>query len=222
MYEQTEKQMVTRTKKIFVGGLSASTVQADLTSYFTQFGKVEEAMLMFDRQTNRHRGFGFVTFDAEEAVEKVCEIHYHEINNKTVECKKAQPKDVMMPQAQKNRLNQAFIVQGSTTPTFGLPGMYLNPLNAMALGQLAYPMAAGGGAAYPRTLTVLGNYGGMPTYSAANIAAGNRNMAEMAYAQAGITDQTSLTQYLQSGHGQLQSIIPQTQATLLTLPNGYQ
>lgn len=76
--------MVTRTKKIFVGGLSASTVQADLTSYFTQFGKVEEAMLMFDRQTNRHRGFGFVTFDAEEAVEKVCEIHYHEINNKTV------------------------------------------------------------------------------------------------------------------------------------------
>ena len=42
--------MVTRTKKIFVGGLSASTVQADLTSYFSTFGKVEEAMLMFDRQ----------------------------------------------------------------------------------------------------------------------------------------------------------------------------
>ena len=43
-------QMVTRTKKIFVGGLSASTVQADLNAYFSTFGKVEEAMLMFDRQ----------------------------------------------------------------------------------------------------------------------------------------------------------------------------
>ena len=37
-----------------------------------------------------------------------------------VECKKAQPKEVMMPQAQKNtRLNQAILVQGGPTPAFG-------------------------------------------------------------------------------------------------------
>ena len=77
---KTNPKLVMRTKKIFVGGLSATTSLEDVKAYFEQFSKVKESMLAYDKVTNRHRGFGFVTFDNEDVVDKICEIHFHEIN----------------------------------------------------------------------------------------------------------------------------------------------
>ncbi|XP_034008745.1 RNA-binding protein Musashi homolog 2b isoform X9 [Gymnodraco acuticeps] len=121
---RAQPKMVTRTKKIFVGGLSANTVVEDVKQYFEQFGKVDDAMLMFDKTTNRHRGFGFITFEGEDIVEKVCEIHFHEINNKMVECKKAQPKEVMFPPGTRGRAR-------------GLP--YTMDAFMLGMGMLSYP-----------------------------------------------------------------------------------
>ncbi|NWR51302.1 MSI1H protein, partial [Regulus satrapa] len=101
---RAQPKMVTRTKKIFVGGLSVNTTVEDVKQYFEQFGKVSllsdvgsKLLLLGQKDFAFSLGFGFVTFESEDIVEKVCEIHFHEINNKMVECKKAQPKEVMSP-----------------------------------------------------------------------------------------------------------------------------
>lgn len=83
-----------RTKKIFVGGLSADLTEDEFKSYFEQFGRITDVVVMHDNVTRRPRGFGFITFDSENAVEDVLLKSFHGLGGKHVEVKKAVPKDV--------------------------------------------------------------------------------------------------------------------------------
>lgn len=61
--------------KLFVGGLAWATSDESLREAFEQFGEVNDAKVITDRETGRSRGFGFVTFsapgDAETAKESM-------------------------------------------------------------------------------------------------------------------------------------------------------
>uniref|UniRef100_A0A8R1EW51 RRM domain-containing protein n=1 Tax=Caenorhabditis japonica TaxID=281687 RepID=A0A8R1EW51_CAEJA len=134
--KRTQAKLVTKTKKVFIGGLSATSTLEDMKMYFETYGKVEDAMLMYDKATQRHRGFGFVTFDNDEVADKVCEIHFHEINGKMVECKKAQPKEVMLPvQLNKSRAAAARNLYGVAPETLLAYASYLPQFR----GNLMYP-----------------------------------------------------------------------------------
>jgi hypothetical protein len=58
--------------KIFVGGLPYHTTDQSLREFFEQFGDIEEAVVITDRQTGKSRGYGFVTMSNQAAAERAC------------------------------------------------------------------------------------------------------------------------------------------------------
>ncbi|XP_021287656.1 heterogeneous nuclear ribonucleoprotein 1 isoform X1 [Herrania umbratica] len=83
-----------RTKKIFVGGLASTVTEGDFKKYFDQFGSITDVVVMYDHNTQRPRGFGFITYDSEDAVDRVLHKTFHELNGKLVEVKRAVPKEL--------------------------------------------------------------------------------------------------------------------------------
>ena len=107
----------------------------------TSPGGVEDAVMLMDQITKRHRGFGFVTFQAEETVDLVCDLHYHTIKNKKVEVKKAQPKEAVMSASAASLLGKRLVMlpastTASSSPASGLVNIPLLQQPLMGLGQI--------------------------------------------------------------------------------------
>ena len=47
--------------KLFVGGLPYHTTDQTLREFFTQFGELDEAVVIIDKTTKKSKGYGFVS-----------------------------------------------------------------------------------------------------------------------------------------------------------------
>uniref|UniRef100_A0A8C5XSJ8 RRM domain-containing protein n=1 Tax=Microcebus murinus TaxID=30608 RepID=A0A8C5XSJ8_MICMU len=52
--------------KLFIGGLNTETNEKAFEAVFGKYGRIVEVLLMKDRETNKSRGFAFVTFESPE------------------------------------------------------------------------------------------------------------------------------------------------------------
>lgn len=73
--------------KLFVGGLSQTTNNASLRVYFSQFGEIEDAVVMMDNKTGRSRGFGYVKYRDPGSVKTALDAKPHKLNGKEIDAK---------------------------------------------------------------------------------------------------------------------------------------
>jgi RNA recognition motif-containing protein len=79
--------------KIYVGNLSYSTSSDDLRTLFEEFGSVDSAEVVMDRNTNRSRGFGFVEMSSgEEANAAISAINGKDVDGRPLNVSEARPK----------------------------------------------------------------------------------------------------------------------------------
>jgi RNA recognition motif-containing protein len=78
------------TKKLFVGGLSWGTTDDGLHDAFSRFGEIVEAKVITDRETNRSRGFGFVTFtEPDSATSAITEMNNAQLDGRSIRVNEA-------------------------------------------------------------------------------------------------------------------------------------
>jgi cold-inducible RNA-binding protein len=90
-------------KSLFVGNMSFQTTESELTTLFSQFGKVTRAHVAMDRETGRARGFAFVEMpNDDEAAKAIAGLDGKEIGGRNLKVNEARPKGAAGAPAPRN------------------------------------------------------------------------------------------------------------------------
>jgi len=139
--QQALPELHVTSKKLFIGGLKDDIGEAELRDYFSQFGTVANVEITKDRNTGQRRGFGFVTFDDYDPVDKVILMGQHEVCGHQIAIKKA------LEREQKEMIASGMTVRGGArgavrgAPGRGAPAPY-------ARGGRGGPRGGGAGGFY--------------------------------------------------------------------------
>jgi RNA recognition motif-containing protein len=80
-------------KKLYVGNLSYSVTHTDLAAWFAQYGTVQSALVIQDRDTGSSKGFGFVEMDTDAQAEAAIQgLHDNEHDGRRLSVAEAKPR----------------------------------------------------------------------------------------------------------------------------------
>ncbi|XP_008777247.1 UBP1-associated protein 2C-like [Phoenix dactylifera] len=136
-------------RKIYIGGLSPDISSETLLSFFGRHGDIEEGSVAYDKDTNKSRGFGFVTYKTAEAAKKAIDDPNKTLGGRNITVKladthkskviQAQVPAAMVPMAVP--FPAGFAQSGKSQSASPSPVGYAPYLPAMSAYPTAYPNA---------------------------------------------------------------------------------
>jgi cold-inducible RNA-binding protein len=80
--------------KMYVGNLSFDATETDIRELFSECGQVNEVAVVMDRETNRPRGFAFVTMNATEGMNNaIQQLNGKQWNGRPLTVNEARPRE---------------------------------------------------------------------------------------------------------------------------------
>ena len=80
--------------RLYVGNLSYGTDNNMLKTEFGAYGTVDEAVVIMDRDTNRSKGFGFVTMgNDDEGKAAMAALDAKDLDGRTIKVNEAKPQE---------------------------------------------------------------------------------------------------------------------------------
>ena len=79
--------------KIFVGGISFDVDDQKLQALFAEFGTVESAVIIKDRDNGRSKGFGFVEMASADAQKAIAALNGKDVGGRKLTVNQARPKE---------------------------------------------------------------------------------------------------------------------------------
>lgn len=141
-------------RKIYVGGLSPDISSEILLNFFGRHGDIEEGSVAYDKESNKSRGFGFVTYKTVEAARKAIDDPNKSLGGRNITVKLADTQKSKVIQAQVPAavlqvplpFPAGYAQSGKTQAGSPSPVGYASYPPAMAAYHTAYPNAT---AQYP-------------------------------------------------------------------------
>ena len=80
--------------RLYVGNLSYSMTDQSLETLFAEFGGVNSAQVVQDRDTGRSKGFGFVEMtDGSQAQSAIAALHQKDVGGRPLTVNEARPRE---------------------------------------------------------------------------------------------------------------------------------